>query len=78
MSTTVTANVLRTGMFHCPKCQSDKPYTVTRFSKYFSIGNMPLLLLKHLHDQLECNTCRKTHLPENILNISEYTSGDLH
>jgi len=62
-----------TGTFYCPRCDTQKPYTRKKVSKYFTLFFIPLFEIKELGEYLQCSECNTTYKPE-VLNFSPLTA----
>jgi hypothetical protein len=61
-----------TGTFYCPRCDTQKPYTKKKVSKYFTLFFIPLFEINKLGEYLQCSECNTTYKPE-VLNIKPLT-----
>ena len=63
---------IETGTFYCPKCDTQKPYTRKKVSKYFTLFFIPLFEINKLGEYLQCVGCNLTFKPD-VLNIKSVT-----
>jgi tellurite resistance protein len=52
------------GNFHCPRCQTTRPYNLKRVRRFFTLYFIPVIPLDKLGEYVECPTCQGTYSPE--------------
>jgi zinc-ribbon family len=52
------------GNFHCPQCETERPYTQKRVRRFFTLYFIPLIPLEHLGEYVECRQCRGQFKPK--------------
>jgi hypothetical protein len=62
-----------TGTFYCPKCDTQRPFTRKKVSRYFTLFFIPIFETNVLGEYLECGGCKTTFKPE-VLNIKPLTA----
>jgi hypothetical protein len=65
--TTNLKSTVGTGIFNCPQCQSEAPYTLKKATQFFTLYFIPLIPLGSQGQFVECNQCKGT-FTEEILN----------
>jgi len=58
--------VIASGQFYCPSCDSQQAFEHKRVRRYFAVV-IPIMKLEELGQYVECQTCRRTWNPE-VLN----------
>lgn len=56
-------STIKTGTFHCPRCNCDRSYTHKKVTRYFTLFFIPLIPLNDLGDFVECHACKDTYYP---------------
>lgn len=62
--TTHLKSVVDSGVFNCPQCQSEVPYTRKKATEYFTLYFIPLFPLGARGRFIECNICNGTYTEE--------------
>jgi uncharacterized tellurite resistance protein B-like protein len=57
-------STLKSGQFHCPKCQGKRLYEHKRVRRFFTLYFIPLFPIKDLGEFVECQTCDQTYKEE--------------
>ena len=52
---------LGAGEFHCPGCQTVRPYQHKRIARYFTLYYVPIFRVKTLLEYAECGVCGGTY-----------------
>jgi len=55
---------ISSGQFHCPKCDTTRPYKRKRVAQYFTLFFIPLFQIKNLGEFIECQFCHQSYKPE--------------
>ena len=58
---------LGVGIFACPQCRHDSPYTLKKVSRYFTLYFIPLIPLGKVGESVQCDECG-TEFGTDILN----------
>lgn len=64
--------VLKTGTFHCSRCNAERTYELKNYRKYFSLFFLPVIPLGDIEDSLDCTFCKTSYVPQSVLSPSEY------
>lgn len=56
-------STIKSGNFHCPQCENDKPYRHRKVTKFFTLYFIPLIPLGSAGEYVECGTCKGTFIP---------------
>ena len=46
------------GVFHCPRCQQDRPFARKQARRWFTLFFLPVIPLKVAGEFIECQTCQ--------------------
>jgi hypothetical protein len=63
------AKQVGSGIFFCPNCVAESPYSLVRFSRYFTLYFIPLFPTATLGQYVQCRICGQ-QLPEVVLTCS--------
>lgn len=47
------------GQFNCPICRANRPYTLTKLNRYFTLYFIPIIPLGTVAQAVECHACRR-------------------
>lgn len=56
--TTHLKSVVGSGVFHCPHCESEAPYTKKKATEYFTLYFIPIFPLGARGNVIECGVCK--------------------
>jgi len=65
-------STLKSGNFHCPQCEQDKPFRHRKVTKFFTLYFIPLIPLGSAGEYVECGNCKGTFIPR-VLEASNST-----
>ena len=63
LGTKAKTTTIKTGMFLCPQCRTERRYALKRAKKYFSLYFIPIIPMGDLGEFVECRTCGGTFKP---------------
>ncbi len=66
---------ISSGQFHCPNCDTARPYRHKRVAKYFTLYFIPLFQTENLGEYIECQVCLQTYKPE-VLNYEPPSAAE--
>lgn len=49
------------GHFHCPSCNSERPYKTKKLQRFFTLYFLPIIPLRELQRYVECQQCRQKY-----------------
>ena len=57
---------VRTGKFHCHRCDTTRPYKRQEVGRWFTLFFVPLIRIGEGDEHLECDVCHRTYLPDEV------------
>ena len=52
------------GLFHCPTCSRDSPYTRMKVTRFFTLYFIPLIPLGSMGELVRCDQCKTSYSSE--------------